>query len=844
MNGISPTEIIVGRPWKAALFLTYPLSLSFYESQLHKEGLRRKGCRDIRIVCDPDGYEMCLSERRSSRVGAEYRLSLAALPRGVFHPKVGVLVSDEETLLIIGSGNLTFGGFGRNVEVLDVLGSGAHPDAILGFRDFLAALGARDDVLLTDGHWPAEWAARLEPFSAARDQSSVRILHNVDQAFSPQLVGLATSHGGALEVRCLSPFHDSDGRGVLSLAESCGARRLVVGRLMGSMESPFPFHSHRATPLEIVAATVAGDFRSRPLHAKWWEIDCSDGSTLLVTGSMNATWQALHTTHNVELVTFRCVPTDSGELLKWTAAPSAPLSARAAIQSAGLGKRAFVQAKLGHEGVVTGTVVRTSGNAGIWQGFLEDTGGVLWQGDVAVETSGAFEFRLDDTTEFFKRLGVQIILRNEGIEARGWLEVTALLEMTRRNWLSVTTTARLLSGHGGYDETAELLNYLALHAESHLEEFSKLAHERPHRSKPGETGDKSSGEKAVPLSDLRKRDGHDVEHLREQEDREAYAMLNHILAGIRKRLLASRQNSDETQPTAEDDEDSGDEGRKERERGTKKIVGAREAFNQYLEGLIERLNEEVPTYQQLKRLGADGPPAKHRALRKLGAAHALWFEGNLFAHRGLDITSKTPAAFLRRWFSSVSATKLDHRTATEPTVLHFVEASLMLANDIVSATGDSGLLRWKLSTLHSTLNIFHANESAGMERLAQRLADGTEPSFLLDHLLPAESRLTLPETLRELLGAPTLDEQIARLTSGTRGGDLASLPVFQSRIGPELYITIQSSRHPRIVCSQPSPECCAHCHMKLNTQTIQQLHAHQAARCFQPTCGAFLVAPF
>jgi hypothetical protein len=844
LTAVTPAEIIVGRPWKAALFLTYPLSLSFYESQLHKEGLRRRGCRDVRIVCDPDGYEMCLSERRSSRVGAEYRLSLASLPRGVFHPKATVLVGDEETLLLIGSGNLTFGGFGRNVEVLDVLGSKSHPAAFADFTGFLTAIEKREDLTLTDAHWTAEWVARLEPAAVGDAAAPVRVLHNVREPFGGQLATLTTQHGGAVEIRCLSPFHDSDGEGTLSLAEMCGAERLVIGRLHSSKESAFPFHQHRSTSIEIRAAKMEGDFGERPLHAKWWEIDCRDGSTLWVTGSMNATRQAIHTRNNIELVTVRHLPAGSGALSPWQSAEPVALAPRTQILAAGLGKRAFVQARLGGEGVVTGTVVMSGGQSGVWQASLEDPGGVIWQGELEVDSAGIFEVRLKDTTEFFKRLGVQIILRNGTIEARGWLEVTALLEMTRRNWLSVTTTARLLSGHGGYDETAELLNYLALHAESHLEEFSKLGHERPHRSKQGEADDKPSEEKAVPLSDLRKRDGHDGEHLREQEDREAYAILNHILAGIRKRLLASRQNGDDTQPTADDEEESGDEGRKERERGTKKVLSAREAFNQNLEGLIDRLKEEIPTYQQLKRLGADGPPAKHRALRKLGAAHALWFEGNLFAHRGLDEASETPAAFLRHWFSSVSATRLDYRTATEPTALHFVEASLMLATDIVSATGDSGSLRWKLSTLHSTLSIFYTSESAGMEQLAQRLADGSEPSFFLDHLLPAESRSTLPATLQALLAAPTLDEQIAKLTSGTRAGDLASLPVFQSRIGTELSTALQSSRRLRIVISQRSSECCAHCHMKLNTQTIKRLHADQAARCSQPTCGAFLIAPF
>lgn len=786
---------------------------------------------------------MCLSERRSSRVGAEYRLSLAALPKGVFHPKVAVLVGEDETLLLIGSGNLTFGGFGRNVEVLDVLSSKSHSAAFADFTGFLEALARRNDLTLTDAHWPTEWAARLEPHAAAHADSSIRILHNAQEPLSGQLAAIAAAHGDAVEIRCLSPFHDTDADGVISLAEKCGANRLLIGRLSSSKDSAFPFHGHRPTTVEVHSTILEGNFGSRPLHAKCWEIECRDGTCLLVTGSMNATRQALHTMNNIELVTLRRVPIGSNLLFQWNPAEPVPLASRDPLQAAGLGKRAFVQARLGGEGMLTGTVIMSGDRSGAWQASLEDPSGALWQGEVHLDSTGNFEIRLADTTDFLFRLGVQITLRKTGAEARGWLEVTALLEMTRRNWLSVTTTARLLSGHSGPDETAELLNYLAHHAESHLDEFSKPSHDRIARSKPSNSDGKTSTEKPLPISDLQNRDANETDHLRLQEDREAFGMLNHILANIRKRLLASRQDDDEAGSGKEDDEESGDEDRKERDQGNRKILTAMQVFNQNLENLIQRLKDDLLSFRQLKRMGSEGKPLKRQQLRKLGAAHALWFEGNLFASRSIGEGSVATDDFVRRWFTNVSA-MFDNSTATEATVLHFSEACLMLAAGLIATTTDDEMRKWKLSTLHTTLKVFFKNDGAHAESLARGLSDGSEPSFVLDRLLAAETRATLPEILRLLLEAPSLDEQIAQLTSGTPSDDLTTLPIFRSRIGPELTTMVASGRRLRIVRSRPSVESCAHCHVKLNLQTVQQLHAHQAARCDHPTCGAFLVAPF
>jgi hypothetical protein len=38
---------------------------------------------------------------------------------GVFHPKITVLTAPDECHLLVGSGNLTFGGWGGNFEVID-----------------------------------------------------------------------------------------------------------------------------------------------------------------------------------------------------------------------------------------------------------------------------------------------------------------------------------------------------------------------------------------------------------------------------------------------------------------------------------------------------------------------------------------------------------------------------------------------------------------------------------------------------------------------------------------------------------------------------------------------------
>ncbi|HEX6958892.1 MAG TPA: hypothetical protein VF194_12975 [Ferrovibrio sp.] len=61
----------------------------------------RGGCSDIWLIADAEGYRTSLLERRSMRVGQEYRLIPVALPDGVFHAKCIYLAGDEDDLLLV-----------------------------------------------------------------------------------------------------------------------------------------------------------------------------------------------------------------------------------------------------------------------------------------------------------------------------------------------------------------------------------------------------------------------------------------------------------------------------------------------------------------------------------------------------------------------------------------------------------------------------------------------------------------------------------------------------------------------------------------------------------------------
>ncbi len=138
---ISPLDILRSDRWRSVLMTTYSLSLSFLEAvPLQALGDNR---RDVTILADIEGYRASLSETGASGAGGGYDvIPISVSGSGVFHPKITLLSShDGELRALVGSGNLTMGGWGFNTEVAEYLNPETDPEAFTDLADFLLSIG-------------------------------------------------------------------------------------------------------------------------------------------------------------------------------------------------------------------------------------------------------------------------------------------------------------------------------------------------------------------------------------------------------------------------------------------------------------------------------------------------------------------------------------------------------------------------------------------------------------------------------------------------------------------------------------------------------------------------------
>jgi len=251
-----------------------------------------------------EGYRASLADAGAVGAGRSYDVvPVEAKPHGVFHPKIGVLIDEDGTTrATVGSGNLTFGDWGYNTEVLEVLAPARDGKCFEDLAVFIEALGNRHKRI------SAERMPDLSLFveacrraARAGGTANSRVLHTMFEPLDVQLADIAADAGGALSLTVVSPFFSLH-HAVKELASKLSCSEVFVAVPPRAPEI-FDFAGSAKAGFNVSPVTGEMFNDTRSLHAKLFEVNCRRGS-LVVAGSANATTAAL-SGKNVEAVVVR-----------------------------------------------------------------------------------------------------------------------------------------------------------------------------------------------------------------------------------------------------------------------------------------------------------------------------------------------------------------------------------------------------------------------------------------------------------------------------------------------------------------------------------------------------------
>ena len=298
-----------------ALFLAFDASPPFIDSDVWG-ALVSSQLSDLTIVVDSLSLHAASIDAGSTRrAGVYYRIA-GVRPRGggLFHPKLACLVHDEGVHVLIGSANLTWSGWCRNVEIVDVLSFGSSgagsQDCAFALAEFLDALPGAVEGLMPDDvrsiQRVSEALLSAAGHSTTGGDGACSVLHNLREPLLDQ-VRRRVPPSAVTDITAVSPFHDPVNTAVSEIAREYRDARLRVVK-DGLRVEDFDGPSFARLPGNPELRATVWQEAPRPLHAKTF---CFEGpqDSWLVAGSANLTTPAwLRATAeggNVELVTLR-----------------------------------------------------------------------------------------------------------------------------------------------------------------------------------------------------------------------------------------------------------------------------------------------------------------------------------------------------------------------------------------------------------------------------------------------------------------------------------------------------------------------------------------------------------
>jgi hypothetical protein len=297
---ISAREFCRERGFPRALFLTYAFDPLFFE-RVPLRDLERGGSRNIVIAADAGqlGEAMARCLEQLVHLGRSYVLA-ETVTANIFHPKLIARLSPTEGRVWIGSGNLTYTGWGGNQELATAWSVGPqHEDRggwLSALLDAVAAVvpsttfAAQIEAIRASVPW-------LSAQSGALSQAPV-LFSTPTRPLGPQLA--ARWDGRKFEeLRLCTGSTDTEGAFLLWAHRTFGVRRATI-----CLSPPFVAFDPRKLerlPLEVRVIKAKPE---QLMHAKFYWFSGSAGSAAVV-GSANcsaAAWLVGNGRGNVELI--------------------------------------------------------------------------------------------------------------------------------------------------------------------------------------------------------------------------------------------------------------------------------------------------------------------------------------------------------------------------------------------------------------------------------------------------------------------------------------------------------------------------------------------------------------
>jgi hypothetical protein len=785
---LAPMDLIEAAKWNSALFTTFPFSLSFFEAApLIK--LRAGNCRQITVLADVLGYSASMSERGASGAGRSFELRPVLVRSGCFHPKVTLLLGANGPRAVIGSGNLTFTGWGGNLELADYLSPSLSGAALRDLGEFLEQLPTSPKI---DGEF-GDLTPFVEACNRVGDTGRARLVHDLERPIIERLIEAVEDEGGAQALKVVSPYYGS-GDGVIELAARLRVYNVSIFS-SGKTRDLFPVARAKAAGLEVkpVKAAVL-DASARPLHGKAIEIETKSGKRLVLTGSVNVTSTALIEGKNVELAVLRILAGASH--FGWSAST---MEAPTIVAESESGESPPVVTASLEAGALIGRVLWRKPVDGDWRGAVKQ-GVRRIELTTSVSVDAAGRFRVTDAGLAALTLGgsaLQVELVRGDVVARGWILFADFLAAVRERGAVAESMFRVVADTADVNDLETILEFVAREPNA----FSRISTSKPAADAEGAAPEPAN--KYVSPNAL----GPVTDRISFRDRQGGGSAFDRLLAALRAKVLKATTTKDH----AERRDDASDDG-EEVDKPTPNRTVRAHYFERFFETFEKRIAE-----------AADEPDRRHDLQTLLGFIR--------FCAERMEDGELQRSDLQARWLRCAARYTVGFRDELD-------EIDLELALAICARVL---LDPKKVAEAHGELQRHWRGP------IPPPIADG-----LLSKARQGKGRHWSPfardqdwrTAIETTLAVPTQWQNALWLMEAVRANGVSEAPIgFQAHQDISgLRGVLSAGKAERIVALEAwSGGICPSCHVKMPSDASDRLRRTRLARCQKPRCGRYIV---
>ena len=278
-----------------AVLSTFGFDTTHFESRLLRSTALSQA-RRILVMVDADQFQKSLAEKRPARwINQRYLIAPIRRKKGVFHPKLSLLLGEHHARLLCGSNNLTQAGSAHNLELLNSIliskedeASLAHSGLVrqaLSFFSQCAKHGEGDTARiaadwLNEAQTDFAWLT-AQPFTP---EPPLELVHTMDVSLWDWVrARLKQTLPSKIEV--LSPFYDSDLRLLQRIRTTWPKCAVEITAQQRTSNLPGDLLKTFGKNVRLFEVKGAG---SRCLHAKLFVV-VTNGRAMCLAGSANFT---------------------------------------------------------------------------------------------------------------------------------------------------------------------------------------------------------------------------------------------------------------------------------------------------------------------------------------------------------------------------------------------------------------------------------------------------------------------------------------------------------------------------------------------------------------------------